>query len=188
MSTMVSSELNELTIPDYSVWGRGDVSAYYSQIARAVSDLGKDILEHVDRTTSDGQRLTNDFAVFKREFGNAYTAYMASPILLPVSPGSTVVEQMRMYAGQYNGFESRFAALTGATPSYLPPHVATEQGGADFQIPTVVYVGLGVVALGFAAWGAASLSRFAPVLQPVAERFSYPRNSSPALHGRRIRR
>lgn len=148
-----------LTIPDYRLWGRGDIRSYYQVIARAVSELGKDIAQNVPTDTTDGVRLRADFGLFKQRFGADYSEYMVNPVWLPVAPGSTVVETMRGYAGDYNQLEARYTALTGRSATYVPPHVERVPGDASWELPTWGWGMLGVIALGFAAWGANSLAR-----------------------------
>jgi len=184
MTTIVSLG-EQVTLPE-TILSPADSWAQITNLDNHINALKADIaLDQMTlKRTAEGTLFYNQWLAFGREWATWYSQVPHGGRgtvggIVRALTGSEVA-QLRIFAGRYNTFEQRFRDLGGT-----PTEVGNPQGGTPFEVPTIVWAGLGVVALGIVAFATYSASKFAPVLQPVAERFSY---SSPALHGRRIRR
>lgn len=161
----------------------------------AVRSAMDDVNDHVNHLmvdiTSDqptiqasavGQRFFQDWIALHADWSAWYatraraTSWLTGPFtatgLAEYSDGQ-LVNDLRRRAALYNDLEDRYRAITGHTPTFNP----TESGSQ--VLPTEAWVaigiGAGVLALGFIAWTASSVSK---VAAPAAR----------ALNGRKRRK
>lgn len=170
------SGLGALTIPDYTLWSTGDISAFYNQILNAVSQLATDITANVPNT-GDGAVLRSEYTAFKNSFASTWSQYHDA---WPAISSSTPVTRAREAAQRYNAFEIRYHDLTGRapTPSGIGPISESHPDRLLFGQPYWVWgvaAGGGVIVLGLAAWMVSSVGKTAAAFSPAALLHSNPR-------------
>jgi hypothetical protein len=152
-------------------------------INQHVAALKRDAIANRDaiRSTADGARWYSDFATFDNEWVDWYRAnrYTTAGFIRDLT--GTAVGAVRNFGARYNALESRYREL-----GFNPTSTGSPGDNPAFptELTTAALVAAGLVALGLAGWLAYSASKFVPVIQPIAQRFSY----QPSLRGHRIRR
>jgi hypothetical protein len=152
-----------------------DVNAHYvilkSDVARSTVEL---------RSTPDGLAFIAQWIPAYNNWSQWYRANRFGIRGTFQAAVGGLQDQIRLSAARFNAFESRASTLgVNITPVGNP---------TGWEVPTVAWVGLGVVSLGFAAWLAHSASRFAPAANVAAERFRTGSTSFPAMAGLRGKR
>lgn len=173
---MPTSGLGAITIPDYTLWSSGDISAFYNVILNAVSQLSTDIAANVPNT-GDGAALRSEFTAFKNSFASTWSQYHDS---WPAGSSATPVTRAREAAQRYNAFEVRYHDITGRapTPSGIGPITESHPERLIFGQPLWVWgvaAGVGVVGLGLVGWMISSVGRTAAAFSPAALLHNPPR-------------
>jgi len=171
--TFVGGLGDPISIPDYSFWSSGDISAFYNVVLDRVSHLEHDIDANVPHT-SDGEQLQTEYRQFKNDFLHAWGEYHNA---WPSGSSATPVATAREMAGRYNAFETRYRNLSGRPPTTSSIATVQEQHEPAPRIaglPVWAWAGLGLTGLGLLGWimtsvrGVASEARKAAIGRALA--------------------
>lgn len=168
----------EIVLPD-SIVTVGEARSTADIVHLAASYLKRDMAQVHARliATQDGRNLVNDYARFYEDWRNFYYVDPITGIIRYIT--LSYVPLLRSYVAQFNSFEQRFRDL-GFTPTQAPQPADT-----GWEVPTIVYVVLGVTALGLSAYMfGPALREGGPVfVRAASERF---RTQTAGLRGKRL--
>lgn len=169
---VLATGLGAIELAD-TILSPGAVLDAMRQVDAHAQHLNGDIRQHMADIVSsaEGQRFSSDwiawFAGWTAWYARNRSGYGLETQAAYAS--GDLVAHIRQFASEYNALESRFTSITGIDPTYNPSPTSEDSW---LGLPVAAWVGIsaGVVALGFVAWTASSVSRFAPATRAMRGR------------------
>lgn len=169
-SVLVSTGLGGIELPDTLITA-GSVRSAMDDLMRHAQHLNDDITHDLMLIVqnNEGQRFNQDWIVWFGVLTQWYQSHQGTWGSATAYLTGETVANLRSKAAEYNQFESRYEALTGHSVTYNPD---STDSNSWLGLPVGVWVGIGagVVGLGFLAWTANSVSRFAPATRALRGR------------------
>jgi len=169
---VLSTGLGAIELAD-TIVSPGSVSDAMRRIDAAATHLNADIQADTPAImgSAEGQRFFNDWRIWLPAWQLWYSQNSSgySISTQAISLRGDLVAHIRQLASEYNALEHRYTSITGHDPSYNPDQPSPDSW---LGLPVAAWVGIGagVVALGFVAWTASSVSKFAPATRALSGR------------------